>query len=203
MLYLFGGNPSSEKEPSTRLEDFWSLHLQRYAMRYSCMSRQLTRIQQSHTRDRIEQSQVCCSKAEVRCFLSSTSLASSYVIRFIELCATQPSLVALQYLQTSLASVVGKDAEQVEAFQQCMQYLLSAPAISSDEMDMDGQPPSLASSKDNFMASSQDLPLPLSPAQASERFWEHRTRLFEELLQFFPRGAIAQQPVQELVSLIH
>lgn len=105
--------------------------------------------------------------------------------RFIELCAVDPASVALNYLQSQIAVLIDHEEEsEAPLVGQCMQYLLSRPlSRDHDDFDMDNQGS-------------------IGDGTATSPFWEHRTRLFEELLQFFPREAILKQPAQELVDLV-
>lgn len=119
--------------------------------------------------------------------------------RFVEMCSRESPISALLYLQTSLAAVVDhRDEAQATAFQQCMQNVITAPQSIFDDVDMNGH----YIDKEDPMAISQHYLPKLTTTEVSDQFWEHRTRLFEDLLTFFPTGSMNQQPEEELVDLL-
>ncbi|GAA6020449.1 hypothetical protein JCM11491_000250 [Sporobolomyces phaffii] len=102
--------------------------------------------------------------------------------KFNEMCTTVPTVFALQYLQNDLSSVVDHSSpSESTAFRSCMTALLSAPPQHNVDMPLDG---------------SGELPR-LDGTPARERLeYRRRHELFEELMEFFPRGE--RQPVERL-----
>ncbi|KAK4054099.1 hypothetical protein OIV83_001124 [Microbotryomycetes sp. JL201] len=149
--------------------------------------------------------------------------------KFIEMCQTRPTLMALDYLQTTLAAVVDhSDESEAASFRACMTALLSAPSKNncdigpialaatgtSDGMvhDDDGQASVSASS--SFSSASwieepimslltQDSGISVSaPGTLSEperKLYNARQALFEQLLGFMVDAHV--QPKQNLVDL--
>ncbi|BGP41081.1 hypothetical protein JCM10450v2_005109 [Rhodotorula kratochvilovae] len=101
--------------------------------------------------------------------------------RFTELCATAPTVLALQYLQNDLSAVVDHSSpSESSSFRSCMTALLSAPG----QMNIDA---------DSALASSR----PPSPtAGEAAGTYAARHALWEELGRFVPRGE--RQPDERL-----
>ena len=111
------------------------------------------------------------------------------------MCQTRPTLVALDYLQTTLASVVDHtDAAEASSFRLCMTALLSAPASNNCEVAMteDG---SIVTSEDAESASSVEGDI----AEVDEVLYGQRQKLFEQLLDFVPDED--RQPREDLKDL--
>jgi hypothetical protein len=143
--------------------------------------------------------------------------------RFVEMCANEPSLSALLYLQSALSSITDhSDEAEATAFRSCMAYLLAAPprqqypaaADSSDRMEEDGD---TAADKvddhhcesdeqegDGGMVSPTDLsprwPVKEAGAAVDQGTYEQRTKVFESLLRFF--APADQQPEEDLVDIV-
>ncbi|GAA6064014.1 hypothetical protein JCM10212_005497 [Sporobolomyces blumeae] len=106
--------------------------------------------------------------------------------RFNEMCTTVPTVLALQYLQNDLSSVVDHSSPaESSAFRTCMTALLSAPPQHNIDVSLEGsgELPTLDGSAS------------VRPDSEGERY-AARHKLFEELLEFFPRSE--RQPVEEL-----
>ncbi|GAA5868721.1 hypothetical protein JCM3774_003636 [Rhodotorula dairenensis] len=106
--------------------------------------------------------------------------------RFIELCRTAPTLLALQYLQNDLASVVDHSSPaESSAFRSCMTALMSAPARMNIDIPLDG---------------SQELPSPGGSDVGSDRLesglYRERHGLFEEISRLVPQSE--RQPDENL-----
>lgn len=105
---------------------------------------------------------------------------------FIELCRTAPTLLALQYLQNDLASVVDHSSPAESAsFRACMTALMSAPARMNIDIPLDG---------------SQELPSPAGSEAGGDRIgdalYRERHSLFEEISQLVPQSE--RQPDENL-----
>jgi hypothetical protein len=98
------------------------------------------------------------------------------------MCTSVPTVFALQYLQNDLSSVVDHSSpSESAAFRSCMTSFLSAPPQHNVDMSLD---------------SSGELPtLTAEGAEGDEKYRE-RQELFEELIEFFPRGE--RQPIETL-----
>ncbi|KAM0749031.1 hypothetical protein T439DRAFT_327521 [Meredithblackwellia eburnea MCA 4105] len=181
-VYMFGGNPHQEFG-ATRLDDFWRL-----------------RIYRSTPEEALRKTRFLIRKQ-----------------KFTEMCQTQPTLAALTYLQTTLSSVVDHtDEDEASAFRACMAALLAAPSNSSgegevlDDSEMGSSPSCSSSSQDGdgdeevegmneSMLSSQTsavLAMKEGETTLTSELYEHRHRLFEELLDFFPD--CERQPREDL-----
>ncbi|GAA5988104.1 hypothetical protein JCM10908_002064 [Rhodotorula pacifica] len=107
--------------------------------------------------------------------------------RFVELCRTAPTLLALQYLQNDLASVVDHSSPtESSSFRACMTALMSAPARMNIDIPLDG---------------SQELPSPGgSEADGGDRLdtalYRERHSLFEEVSRLVPKSE--RQPDENL-----
>lgn len=104
----------------------------------------------------------------------------------MELCRTAPTLLALQYLQNDLASVVDHSSPLESAsFRSCMTALMSAPARMNIDIPLDG---------------SQELPSPGVSDSGVDRIdsslYRERHALFEEIGQLAPQGD--RQPDENL-----
>ena len=98
------------------------------------------------------------------------------------MCTSVPTLLALQYLQNDLSSVVDHSSpSESTAFRSCMTALLSAPPQHNVDVSLDGsgELPSLDGIKTEEFAK-----------------YTERHKLFEELIESFPRGE--RQPVEKL-----
>lgn len=105
---------------------------------------------------------------------------------FTELCATAPTVLALQYLQNDLADVVDHSSPAESAsFRACMSSLLAAPARMNVEVALDGsgelppRSPSSSASSSSEHHSGSDMP--------DAELYAQRHALWEELVRFFPR----------------
>ncbi|GAA5827346.1 hypothetical protein JCM3770_003068, partial [Rhodotorula araucariae] len=108
--------------------------------------------------------------------------------RFAELCATAPTVLALQYLQNDLSAVVDHSSPTESAsFRACMGALLAAPGA----MNIDA---------DAALASASRPPSPSSAgagaAGRGSETYAARHALWEQLARFVPRGA--RQPDERL-----
>ncbi|GAA5939325.1 hypothetical protein JCM1841_002936 [Sporobolomyces salmonicolor] len=108
--------------------------------------------------------------------------------RFTELCTSAPTLLALQYLQNDLSSVVDHASPaESQAFRTCMTSVLAAPPAHNIDVPLDGsgELPRLdgAEDQDEGRGSKAEL-------------YRQRHQLFEELMGFFPR--CERQPDEEL-----
>ncbi|GJN91382.1 hypothetical protein Rhopal_004403-T1 [Rhodotorula paludigena] len=106
--------------------------------------------------------------------------------RFTELCATAPTVLALQYLQNDLADVVDHSSPaESSSFRACMSSLLAAPARMNVEVALDGsgelppRSPSSSASSSSEHNSGSDMP--------DAELYAQRHALWEELVRFFPR----------------
>jgi muskelin len=144
--------------------------------------------------------------------------------RFVELCANEPSLSALLYLQTSLSSITDhSDESEATAFRSCMSYLLAVPprqqyTVADRGERMDEDDPADESNADagverdeasaergkDGMVSVQDLtprwPVKEAGGAVDQRTYEQRTQVFESLLRFF--APADQQPGEDLVDIV-
>lgn len=138
------------------------------------------------------------------------------------MCESEDSMSALLYLQTSLASVTAA-SDQTE-FLACMKDLLAAPRSSPSRVASSDALAALArqseagsglggGNDDEMMAMSasqtfdHSIPGParLQAKDQTDRLgpqdlalWQRRTKVFEDLLAFFP--ASEKQPDEDLVS---
>ncbi|ORY89609.1 Muskelin N-terminus-domain-containing protein [Leucosporidium creatinivorum] len=124
--------------------------------------------------------------------------------RFTEMCQTRPTLVALHYLQNTLAAVVDHtDLAEASSFRLCMTALLSAPASNNCEVPM---------MEDGSILGGEDVEGSTSSlegeggaggggqsAEKDEELYQARMRLFEELLEFVPEEE--RQPKDDLRDL--
>lgn len=107
------------------------------------------------------------------------------------MCQTRPTLVALDYLQTTLASVVDHtDAAEASSFRLCMTALLSAPASNNCEVQMTEDGSIVADDVESTSSFESDS------AEVDEKLYEQRQKLFEELLDFVPDEE--RQPREDL-----
>lgn len=114
------------------------------------------------------------------------------------MCQTRPTLIALDYLQNDLASVVDHtDAVESAAFRSCMAALLSAPARNNCDVNMaDGEAAAGgAGSEDDD--DDEDGDDDGASAEKDPELYKARQTLFEQLLDFVPDGE--RQP-KELLS---
>lgn len=106
---------------------------------------------------------------------------------FAELCATAPTVLALQYLQNDLSLVVDHSSPtESAAFRACMAQLLAAPS----SMNLDA---------DAALSSASRPPTPTAGEDGSsvdEGTYRERHALWEELARFVPRGM--RQPDERL-----
>lgn len=117
---------------------------------------------------------------------------------FTEMCQTRPTLVALQYLQTSLSSVVDhSDPAEASAFRMCMTALLSAPAANNCEVPMGEDGP--AEEDVDGSVSSLEAAGGGESAERDEELYRARQALFEELLEFLP--VEERQPSEDLKEI--
>ncbi|GAA5890648.1 hypothetical protein JCM6882_000611 [Rhodosporidiobolus microsporus] len=116
--------------------------------------------------------------------------------RFTELCATAPTVLALQYLQTSLSAVVDHSSPTESAsFRACMAALLSAPARMNVEVDLLGDV-DMEASIGSLSSSSGAGEKGAGEGEVDPELYATRHKLFEELVRFFPRGE--RQPEEDL-----
>lgn len=119
------------------------------------------------------------------------------------MCQTRPTLVALHYLQNTLAAVVDhSDLAEASSFRLCMTALLSAPASNNCEVPM---------MEDGSILGGEDVEGSTSSlegeggagggqsAEKDEELYQARMRLFEELLEFVPEEE--RQPKEDLKDL--
>ncbi|GAA5867132.1 hypothetical protein JCM8547_006249 [Rhodosporidiobolus lusitaniae] len=103
--------------------------------------------------------------------------------RFTELCLTSPTVLALQYLQTSLSSVVDHSSpSESAAFRGCMSALLSAPPGHNIDVEM----------VDSFELEGGGE----KEGAGKEGKYKERHGLWEEVIEFFPRSE--RQPEEDL-----
>ncbi|KAK4054316.1 hypothetical protein OIO90_003549 [Microbotryomycetes sp. JL221] len=108
--YLHGGNPSQNGD-EPRLGDCWKL-----------------KIVSPSPQEAVRRAKFLVRKQ--RLFFQSNK-------RFTEMCQTRPTLMALDYLQTTLSSVVDhSDQDEANQFRQCMTSLLSAPPKNNCDVTM-------------------------------------------------------------------
>lgn len=117
---------------------------------------------------------------------STTRLTVTFRIRFVELCSTAPTLLALQYLQNDLASVVDHSSPaESTSFRSCLTALMSAPPRMNIDVPLDG---------------SQELPSPSGSETGGDRLdaglYRERHALFEEIGRLAPRQE--RQPDENL-----
>lgn len=112
---------------------------------------------------------------------------------FTEMCQTRPTLVALDYLQTTLASVVDHtDAAEASSFRLCMTALLSAPASNNCEV---------ATAEDVSILTDGESTSSLEgdSAEVDEKLYAQRQHLFEQLMDFVPDED--RQPREDLKDI--
>ncbi|BGP09004.1 hypothetical protein JCM10049v2_004859 [Rhodotorula toruloides] len=102
--------------------------------------------------------------------------------RFNELCKTAPTVIALQYLQNDLSSVVDHSSSSESAsFRRCMAALLSAPPSMNVDAALDG---------------SCELPSQAAVNACAAEVYRDRHKLWEEICRFFPNEE--RQPEEDL-----
>jgi len=121
------------------------------------------------------------------------------------MCQSEPNIDALNYLQTSLYSLINhEDIHEAAAYRQCMHHLLAAGDGDEEMADEDEIISSAGSGmeeKDAIMASSQDFTFTSMRGKAVDRkTWSQRTQTFTALLEFFPTAL--QEPIESLVDLV-
>ncbi|GAA5937045.1 hypothetical protein JCM3775_001937 [Rhodotorula graminis] len=113
--------------------------------------------------------------------------------RFAELCATSPTVLALQYLQNDLSLVVDHSSpSESAAFRACMAQLLSAPA----RMNIDADAALLAGASRPATPSEGAVDGSEGGCDVDEATYAARHALWEELGAFVPRGM--RQPDERL-----
>ncbi|GAA5824330.1 hypothetical protein JCM11251_000379 [Rhodosporidiobolus azoricus] len=116
--------------------------------------------------------------------------------RFTELCRTAPTVLALQYLQTSLSAVVDHSSPTESAsFRACMADLLASPPRLNIEIDLDIDMEASIGSLSSRSAGGEGAG-EREGGEVDQTLYEERHRLFEELIRFFPRGE--RQPEEDL-----
>lgn len=126
------------------------------------------------------------------------------------MCSSEPSLVALVYLQENLSSVTDHEDETEGAmYRACMAHLLAGNHSGAGVGPVDGAggaDDELMATDDadrDYLASSQDFtaPQPRKSVDVDRReVYGQRTALFESLLRFFPSDQV--QPVDDLLDVV-
>ncbi|GAA5864021.1 hypothetical protein JCM1840_000669 [Sporobolomyces johnsonii] len=109
--------------------------------------------------------------------------------RFTELCKSAPTLLALQYLQNDLSSVVDHASPtESQAFRECMTSVLAAPPAHNIDVPLDGSGELPRFDDQGWEGEGE--------GNKKDELYGQRHRLFEELMGFFPRRE--RQPDEEL-----
>ena len=127
------------------------------------------------------------------------------------MCSSEPSLVALVYLQENLSSVTDHDdVEEGAMYRACMAHLLAGNHSSAATVAVDdgagAADDELMATDDadrDYLASSQDFsaPQPRKSVNVDRRqVYGQRTALFESLLPFFPDEH--KQPADDLLDSV-
>lgn len=198
--YLFGGHPEVQTGESVdwRQSDMWRLRviecvpnrMRVMSIEYACLLWRGPSVVQPDPSRSTSQSQVPLAQTAVRCQKAEITFSertlTPVLASFIELCRTAPTLLALQYLQNDLASVVDHSSPaESSSFRSCMTALMSAPARMNIDIPLDG---------------SQELPSPGGSEVGSDSvdsgLYRERHGLFEEISRLVPQSE--RQPDENL-----